>query len=225
VDDRKEIASVTENNGRHSGLARREWWYPRLIVAGIVALGGVGLWTYQHRNDTLRTQRLEIVDARGRVCAVLGSLSGGQSGLTLTGVSGEARATLTVNRDGNPALMLCNSDGMQRAGLEISPKGQSVLRLLNDSGEVRAAVQVDKEGKSVVKVTGMNGKSEASLTYDGGHSSDVRVRNGRSHFDANYSPAQAAVGKPKPGVRVSLLSDDPNGEDERLRHHTAPVAN
>jgi hypothetical protein len=225
VEERRETTSADDGAVRQRGRNSREWWYPRLVAMGILALGVYGMLSYRHRNDTLRTQRLEIVDARGRVCAVLGAMSDGQTGLRLTGVSGETRAMLTVSSTGNPALMLCNSDGTQRAGLEISPKGQSMLYLLDDNGGIGAAVQVDKGGKSAVKVTGLGGKTEAALTYDGLRSSDVHISNCGTYFDANHNSAQSVVGKRKPRVRVSRFSNDADCVDGRLVRRSRPIVN
>ena len=206
------------------GPGNREWWYPRVLTIALITLGAASLWIYQHRNDTLRTQRLEIVDGHGKLCAVLGAMPGSESGIGLQDAQGQTRATLTVGADGNPALALCSPDGMERAGLAISPKGNSTLRLFSDYGQVRVALQVDRDGKIALKLDDPKARNKTARSYNGNDTPTRTASKERSESRTLTSPWHATSGKPKPQMRVSMFTNGPGGIHGLWTTHSSAVA-
>lgn len=131
----------------------------RLLTAALlVVLGGAVAWRPAPQ-ETVRAQRLEVVDDRGRVRGVLEAGEDGPS-LRLLDVAGVARASLEDAADGT-ALYLRDAEGTVRVGAAqfahggggfalhgpgskgtavLYLKGQASLTFLDDDGQVQARI-------------------------------------------------------------------------------------
>ena len=89
--------------------------------------------------EVLRAQAFEVVDAEGKVCAVLGLRGDGGGNLDLMDAKGLKRATLSVLPNGGPVLMLSDARGEERATLTVHS-----LTVRDETGGERAALQVPR---------------------------------------------------------------------------------
>ncbi|MHC5209842.1 MAG: hypothetical protein ACYTG2_03895 [Planctomycetota bacterium] len=96
-----------------------------LVVGSAVALAG---FTRQDAPDTLRCDRLELVDAQGRTLASLGVDADGSTGLFVHDEAGGLRASRTHDA-GQSALFLYDGEGATRIGLAQFAHGGGGLAL------------------------------------------------------------------------------------------------
>ena len=87
--------------------------------------------------EVIRAQAFEVVDAEGKVCAVLGLRGDGGGNLDLSDAKGLKRATLSVLPTGGPVLMLSDARGEERATLTVHR-----LTMRDETGGERATLTV-----------------------------------------------------------------------------------
>ena len=93
--------------------------------------------------EVVRAQRLEVVDAGGKLRGWLGVDDDGSATLSLKSESGKAVAQLRVASDGSPALGGFQRDGARpRAWLGVSEQGAGGLVLFDREGEPRLDLSV-----------------------------------------------------------------------------------
>jgi hypothetical protein len=105
----------------HRARRRNRW-----LLAAVCACIGLGGAEWMSRPYPLlapkevRAEGFVLVDAKGTVRAVLGTIPDGTTALTLGDVEGKARASLGLDTNGAPALRLSDANGASRATLGVS---------------------------------------------------------------------------------------------------------
>lgn len=202
------LGAVNDDLPERNGASRVFGWLrARGPSAGLIVLGLGFVWLYNHRDDTIRTRHLEIVDSAGNICATFGPVAGSRTELALRDAKGNTRASLCLGHGDTPSLVLRDRDGMPRAIMEVSPKGHSAMRLLNGQSQLRVAMDVDNAGAAVVKVTDWTGKQQAALKLDGsGPSVEVTNDAARKSAAPATKPVSREPAQPLPVVvRASAL--------------------
>ncbi len=83
----------------------------------------------------VRAQKFDLVDAQGRVRAVLSVNDKGSPELRLVDKEGRGRATLGLQDDGSPGLALWDEGGMARTVLDVWVGGGYGLSLRDKDGK------------------------------------------------------------------------------------------
>jgi len=94
---------------------------------------------------TIRTNRIEIVDGKGNVRAVLGMTSNDEPRLALADRMGHIQAMLSIvpvpgNPDGIPSLRLLDKAGIPRTDISLNSGGNPVITFRNNNGEHLASL-------------------------------------------------------------------------------------
>jgi hypothetical protein len=142
---------------------RSRWVVLLTGTTAAIAVAAVAYAAGQARDpapDVVRAQRFELVDSKGRACAILAIASEGRAGdsgpgLALYDTKGTQRALLSLGFRGRPSLHLSDESGAKRAALgsvnyiAISGGGghgaaapESSLMLFNDEGQTGADLKV-----------------------------------------------------------------------------------
>ena len=139
------------------------------LVAAVVAIAYAAGKT--PAPEVIRAQRFELVDAEGRLRAVLTD-----AGLVLYDEKGKSRATLSLDTDGRPTLSLSDERGKLRAMLALD--GSPTLMLWDEQGEVRATLSLfsggpglslcDEKGKTRALLALLNGRPSLVLADEKG---------------------------------------------------------
>ncbi len=89
------------------------------------------------QNDTLRTQRLEIVDSEGKLRAVFTALrSSNAPVLTMVHKSGKPGLTLAINPDNSMAVVLADANGKMRGSLVMGANQEVYVQRYDLEGNV-----------------------------------------------------------------------------------------
>ena len=116
-----------------------------IVLAAVAAAYAAGQ-AKMSAPEVIRAQRFEVVDAEGKVQAVLGLRRDGGATLDLSDAKGLKRATLTLLPDpGGPILVLSDARGEIRATLTVQQGGPS-LTMRDAKGEERATLEVRRDG-------------------------------------------------------------------------------
>ncbi|GMV07977.1 MAG: hypothetical protein AMXMBFR53_42520 [Gemmatimonadota bacterium] len=124
-------------------VARLERRSRVLTVALLLVLGGAVAWRPQTQ-DVVRAHRVEVVDAQGRVRAVLDAREEGPS-LRLMDASGVARASLADDAEGT-ALYLRDGEGTTRVGVAQFAHGGGGFALHGPEARGAAVLYLKGEG-------------------------------------------------------------------------------
>ncbi len=138
----------------------------KTLLIGTLAIAGwlaCGPGNTRAEYETVRTQRLEIIDGAGMVQAVVES---GESGavLMMADQTGTERMGMAVTAQG-PGFALADATGMERALLSVTEDGTGLF--INDqTGKPRLSAALGKTmGAGVVLVDGA-GRTRAGLGLD-----------------------------------------------------------
>lgn len=92
----------------------------------------------------VRTERLELVDRRGRVRAVLGCEEDtGLPACTFFGADGEARVIVGMAWNEMPQIQLTAPDGTARVALLVRPEGMGMIVLADDQQRSKTITATD----------------------------------------------------------------------------------
>ena len=138
-------------------MRKRKWALVIVAVCVIVTVAAVAYAAGVAKTaapEVIRAQRFELVDAEGRVRAVLGESPGGAPALMLNDEKGQARAALGL--DANcPRLELSDEQGEARASLFlVFPSAVPSLWLRDEKGKVRASLEVAPGGSRELAALG-----------------------------------------------------------------------
>jgi hypothetical protein len=107
--------------------------------------------------EVLRTKRLEFVDDKGEVRAVLGTREEGVGGLSVYDASGRVRVRLEAGEfpDQGSGLSVLDTDGNPRVVVNMNndPDKDSALILLDTDGKQRAVVNQHASGQAGLSPT------------------------------------------------------------------------
>lgn len=168
--------------------------------------------------ETLRAQRIEIVDAEGRPLGLIGSAEGkaalafldregrtivslgaddfGNGRLLLSKETGETAVTAGTGRDGRPAVGVVGPDGPVAAlAVDSAGHGNLSVRAREVGGLVN--VGIDASGNGTVQVSGAKGAMAAAFGADGAGGGRVSL----------FAPK---------GEGAAQLRIDPNGSGQLL---------
>lgn len=93
---------------------------------------------------TIRTERLELVDGRGRVRAVLACDDDTAPSMTILDTEGQARVILGIAWNEMPQIQLTAPDGTARVALVVRPEGIGMTVVAD--GEGRSATFTPADG-------------------------------------------------------------------------------
>ncbi len=127
----------------------RRWMIVIVAVCLVVAAVAVAYAAVQNKAsgpDVVRAQRFELVDAEGRVRALLAMSLDGRPGLAFLDEKGEGRAGLVLGTDG-PTLELWDKKGKLRARLAVHPDLGPALTLHDEQGVMRAGLLAGTDGR------------------------------------------------------------------------------
>lgn len=83
--------------------------------------------------ETIRTGRLELVDRRGRVRAVLACDEDTAPSITILDTEGQARVILGIAWNEMPQIQLTAPDGTARVALVVRPEGNGMVVVADDA--------------------------------------------------------------------------------------------
>ena len=142
----------------------------RTAIAGFVGVlvgaAVVGVVTAQQAPvaKVVRAERFEVVDAKGKVSAILTTDEAGATWLALRDAAGKSRASLNVHSDGNPVLSLTDEAGRTRVLVGVLTGGDPDLSLWDEGGEARACLGVSEEdGGAFLSLNDKSGAGRARL--------------------------------------------------------------
>ena len=210
------------------GPRNRQWWSARILCVGLLAIALTGYWAVRQKSGVIRTPRLEIVTADGKVCGSFGATIKGNPELALNDKDGNKRATFTTWDGGTPSVTFYDANGVVRSSLDVTPAGKSVLRLSSNKGSVRVAMEVGKNGNSIVRFADQYGVNVAALTVRDDGTPEFHAVNREIRATANAAkpmsrsaadlvanaPRSSPRGAPekrlatKSGERIALLPGD-----------------
>ena len=104
-----------------------------LIVTAVAIAYTAGTATVP---EVIRAQRFELVDAEGKVCAVLSVSADGSTGLAMMDEGGKQVVGLGTGPDGGTGLALMDENGKQVVGLGTGADGGTGLALMDGQGKV-----------------------------------------------------------------------------------------
>ena len=134
---------------------RLKWAIVVVAVCVVVTVAAVAYAAGKATADVpevIRAQRFEVVDEKGSVLALLGSLPSplGGAQLVLNDDRGKGRALLyvfTAGRwEGETNLILTDVRGQPRVKLRVSPEGSPGLNLNDENGHMRAVLAFGRTG-------------------------------------------------------------------------------
>ncbi|HEX9580520.1 MAG TPA: hypothetical protein VF970_05380 [Gemmatimonadales bacterium] len=90
-------------------------------------------------NETVKTRRLELVDHKGRVRAVLScEEDSGVPSCTFLDSAGQTRAIIGLSWNDMPQIQLSAVDGTARVALVVRPEGMGMVVLADDQQRTKA---------------------------------------------------------------------------------------
>ena len=142
------------------------------LMFGLVVLIGGRLWHPQVAAaqakqpavpDLVNARRFELVDAAGKVRAVLGLEPDGSPTLDLFDPAGRMRAFLKLGPDGSPGLALCDAAQKLRARMVLPSDGRPSLELRDAAENSRATLRLTEEGSPYLALRDKAGATRAVL--------------------------------------------------------------
>jgi len=134
---------------------RSKWANAAVLALGML-LGAAIVRMEARLPKVVRAQEFELVDANGKLLAVLGRAEGGGHGLLLVDKNEKLRASLGVTWDGEPGLNLIDKDEKPLVSLELM--GQNAwLMLLDEKTSGRAFFEL-RDGEPGLALYDENGK-------------------------------------------------------------------
>lgn len=94
-------------------------------------------------SNTLRASRLELVDNRDRVRAVLSCGEGGAPSLSFLDPAGRQRVLIGLSWNEMPAVQLNAPDGTARAALIVRPEGMGLVVVTDDDQQSKTLAPDD----------------------------------------------------------------------------------
>lgn len=176
------------------------------VMAGaagaLVAVAVMGAAGTTPASNTVRATRFEVVDATGRVRAVLSARVDGP-GLVLLDAKGTERVALVTTEAGGPVLFLNSAAGKKQALLAMWKADGPELEMYDAAGQTRAMLMVYK-GQPALYLNNAAGKKRAAVAVDD-TGSQLELFD-----DAQHERVTLAVGAQRAGVKVL----DANGRIE-----------
>jgi hypothetical protein len=112
----------------------------RLAAVALAVLTGV-IIAQDPKTPVVRASRFEVVDAEGRVRAVLGVSKSGSPEFDLRDTAGRPRALFLLDRDNLPILFFKDADVITRAKVELDEKGGAKLTFCD--ADLTPRVEID----------------------------------------------------------------------------------
>jgi hypothetical protein len=110
-------------------------------VVALVLFGGSAPLT----NDTIRVQRLELVDAKGRQRIVMQVMDDGTAAVGFADKSGRMGLLLTMDDKDTPKVIVRDPNGGSNAGLVVLD-GEPAFATTDASGRIRSLLRTDTKG-------------------------------------------------------------------------------
>ena len=150
------------------------------VVVGLVCVAAT-----KPAQKVVRARQFEVVDGKGKKRAVLGGLTDGRVGLSVTDTNSKERVELVMSRDGGAHLglgdkhsgvvllwavdgssfvALCGAKGESRIGLGLLPDGGSDLAFRDVLGVGRLDTGLLPDGTPTLSLHDRFGSTRASLT-------------------------------------------------------------
>ncbi|HYE37508.1 hypothetical protein [Methylocaldum sp.] len=108
----------------HFGVATLIFVAVLAALIGSITAIAISNWQNRHPN-TLKGQKLELID-----------------------ISGNSRAVLSTNTDGGVDFALLDKGGRKRAILGLKDNGESIFQVVNEEGNSGIFVAVNRKGES-----------------------------------------------------------------------------
>ncbi len=84
-------------------------------------------------DKVIRTERLELVDRRGRIRAVLACDTDSEApSCAFLDADGQTRLIVGISWNGMPQIQLSAQDGTARVALAVRPEGMGIVVLMDD---------------------------------------------------------------------------------------------
>ncbi|MDA0803309.1 MAG: hypothetical protein O2819_06085 [Planctomycetota bacterium] len=202
----------------------RRWRLGALaLVAPLLAVGGLAAMQNARVPEVIRTNRLEIVDAHGKV-VMAAATTAGEGRLDLWNARGANVVRLGCNPDGGD-IILWNSAGRNVAGLFASGDGASAELRAND-GSASLALRSVNAGSMIALATGPDSRESVSLKANANESS-IAVLQGGTLMGVSLGASEAGGSVALTdfeGRRLATVSSDPNGGRVDVQHPTGGSA-
>lgn len=140
--------------------------FPLLVagmLGGAIVLLGIDSRGADAQSAVVRGERFELVDAAGKVIAVLGPERNGMPGLTLFGAGDTPSVRLAVNPVGGANIFLLDTEEKARVNLLVSPEGQPFLHFLDSNERGRAGFGLSVDGDPKLYLCDSEGTHRATL--------------------------------------------------------------
>jgi hypothetical protein len=111
---------------------------------GTQLVTGKEAWAQSSRS--LRTERLEIVDASGRLRGLLALDRSGRPVLAFYGADGNARFGISLEERDSPMLLMNGSAGHDLIGMAVHGDDSAEIVFSDKSNKVRGVVSVGRDG-------------------------------------------------------------------------------
>ena len=128
--------------------SRNRWTLTALLLVAV----GCGYNTITAAKSEIKARRFVVVDAQGKLRALLGVGDDGTPELSMSDVQGELRASLHVAADGRPTLRMSDAQGKSRALLGVTADGSSALGIFDAQGKSRAVLGMTADGSSALGI-------------------------------------------------------------------------
>lgn len=112
------------------------------VVSAATTVGVVNTTAF----ETVKTERLEIVDAKGAVRGVAATTDDGDIVLALTDKAGKPRIAVVVADDGTPSVALIDGKEQPVLAMAINEDSTAAFNLQDTKGTVRGALTIDEDG-------------------------------------------------------------------------------
>lgn len=169
-------------------------------------------------SDVIRTRRLEIVDAQGKVCATLSAGKDSNPSLKIFDKYGVARIDVSIDEDGIPGVGIFDIEGSERIWMMVDNENTPLIDLYDNNAQVRMEIAVDEETGSRLDIYNTDGTAVAELGEDGGHQAKLAFWDADEH--ARITLSTDAEGSPSLILNHSddrayaSISMDTNGQPE-----------
>lgn len=147
----------------------------RSVLIGAVLIAGMVLanrqtTTAQADVNVLRATRFELIDASGRVMAVLGSADGKTPQLELRDAAGKPRVYMGIRENnGEPEFIMNGKDGKKRVWLSLTSVGGANLMLIDNKERGRINMLTTPDGDPFIHMLDENevGRAAYGISNDG----------------------------------------------------------
>jgi hypothetical protein len=142
---------------RDAGIGRRQLTAVALVAAVAGGIAGAGLplvgeaWAQQSR--TLRTQRLEIVDAAGDMRAFVGMNRDGKPMVALYSDKQKVKFMLVLGDNDIPILVMNGKAGHDIIGMSVNDDDTAAINWSDRANKVRGALTIEKDGNFKIEAS------------------------------------------------------------------------